>query len=71
MMTFSPISILLSNVAELICGNKKTLSNSFNLGLISLPLSKTSKAAPANSLDLSIRVSAFSSIISPLAVLII
>ena len=46
LITLSPIAILLSAVAELICGNKITLSDSSNLVVICGSCSNTSSPAP-------------------------
>ena len=56
---------------EVGAGVNRTLLKDRNLGFMFLLFSKTSRPAPANLLALSILVNAFSSIISPLAVLII
>ena len=65
MITFSPISMRPSTVADPMCGSSTTLGSSRSRGLISWPRSNTSSPAPAISPARRPRVSAFSSITSP------
>ena len=69
MMTFSPMSMRPSMVADPICGSSTTLSSSRSFGFIAGSCSNTSSPAPAISRLRSILVSAFSSTTSPRAVL--
>ena len=72
MMTFSPMSMRPSSVAEPMCGSTTTLparASLTSLGLIDGSCSNTSRPAPAMSPDSISRDSAFSSITSPREVL--
>ncbi len=73
-MTFSPMSTRPSSVAEPMCGSSTTLparASLTSLGFIAGSCSNTSRPAPAISPASIRRMSAFSSITSPRAVLTI
>jgi hypothetical protein len=72
MITFSPMSMRPSMVAEPMCGSSTTLpsrASRTSLGLTAGSCSNTSRPAPASSPASIMRASAFSSITSPRAVL--
>src|SRR5205085_790185 len=69
MMTFSPMSMRPSIVAEPMCGRATTRSLASSFGLMAGSFSNTSRPAPAIWPASTIRASSFSSITSPRAVL--
>src|SRR5690606_22864553 len=71
MITFSPMSLRPSMVADPMCGRITARLHFTSLGLTAGSCSNTSSPAPASSPASSIRASAFSSITSPRAVLTI